>query len=269
MPESNLGRDWREVGRPREDARERSFDGLAASVVRQLAGAGRQGEGDARSRPLRRLVGMVLSRGEYDPDRTLACLRSDRVTDVAIFTVYVPQAARLLGDMWLEDGLSFAEVSVGAARLQSLVRRVEDERRRRTERRSAEASPLRLMIVVPGDDQHTLGAVTLSVLRRHADDEVALRFNPRADDLARDLTRFGHDAVILSCSTGESLRAASHLLARLRADVPHPPVLALGGPAIAHLDGTDAAGADVVTDEFAVVEKLARARRSGRIAQVE
>ena len=246
-----------------------AIEGLAAAVIARLAGAGRPGDAEARPQLLRRLVGMVLAPGECDPDSVLADLRRYRVPDHVIVATYVPQAARLLGEMWVEDGLAFAEVSVGSARLQALVRRVEDGHGRPSGSHSGGATPLRLMIVVPADEQHTLGAVTLSVLRRRAGDEVALRLNPDPDELCRDLGRMSHDALILSCSTDRGLEVAAALFSRVRSNLPRPPVLSVGGPAVARLSPRSVPGADIATDEFAVVEKLARARRAGRIAEVE
>ena len=244
-------------------------ESLAATVIARLADAGRLGDEDARPQLLRRLVGMVLSSAPYDPEKVLAGLRRYRVPDLAIVTVYVPQAARLLGEMWVDDGLGFAEVTLGSARLQALVRHIEDEGTPRSGQRGPYAAPLRLMIAVPGDEQHTLGAVTLSVLRRRAGDEVTLRLDADAGEVCKDLAQSGHDALILSCSTDEGLEAAALLIERLRANLRRLPVLALGGPAVARMPRPHLAGADVATDEFAVVEKLARARRAGRIAEVE
>ncbi len=78
----------------------------------------------------------------------------------AIYETYIPRAAVGLGDMWLEDRLSFTGVTIGMARLTEVFRRLgpsfRQARALRPPRRPAGGSAL--LALTPGET-HSLGVV--------------------------------------------------------------------------------------------------------------
>ncbi|MEM9031855.1 MAG: cobalamin-dependent protein [Pseudomonadota bacterium] len=81
-----------------------------------------------------------------------------------VVDLYIPEAARRLGDAWVDDSLGFAEVTIGGARLQRLVRELTPRAREQSSAFGAQGS---MLVVVREGEFHTLGAMlAASQLRR-------------------------------------------------------------------------------------------------------
>jgi MerR family transcriptional regulator, light-induced transcriptional regulator len=81
-----------------------------------------------------------------------------RREDIADF--YVPEVARRLGAAWCEDRTSFADVTVGTARLQGLLREIGPDWF--SDARLGDRPPVCVLVVVSRDEFHTLGAMVLA-----------------------------------------------------------------------------------------------------------
>lgn len=79
-----------------------------------------------------------------------------RPEDIADF--YIPEVARRLGAAWCEDGLSFADVTIGTARLQGLLKEIGSHW---TDDRRLDPDAPVVLVVVLADEFHTLGAMVL------------------------------------------------------------------------------------------------------------
>jgi hypothetical protein len=95
------------------------------------------------------------SRARHD---LLAGLLRRGVSPTQVVEEIVPATARYMGKLWVHDKLSFAEVTIGAARLQETVRAMTVRRPRKTHH---DAAP-RILLIVPRTKHHTLGIFVLA-----------------------------------------------------------------------------------------------------------
>jgi MerR family transcriptional regulator, light-induced transcriptional regulator len=98
---------------------------------------------------------------EEDADSLMARVSALMAGGASLETIYfdlLAPAARLLGFMWESDACSFADVTVGLARLQQLVYRVSDEQSSAIDR---EGERTALFAMAPGD-QHAFGLTLVS-----------------------------------------------------------------------------------------------------------
>lgn len=195
--------------------------------------------------PAERSDALIRALLDPDPDRwrgVAATLTATGADPEALFEAVVV-AARALGQMWLDDRVSFAEVTIACAALQALLREASPEA-------SATPDAPLVAVAVRAGETHTLGAAMAAARLRRAGASVMLLVG-RPDAELVDAVRGGDlSAVCLSASSDADLPAIARLVGRLR-EASGAPVL-LGG---AVLDGADAAalrratGADRVTME--------------------
>lgn len=114
--------------------------------------------------------------------RFIEDLGREGVTVEDILLRLVGPTARLLGERWLNDELSFAEVTVGASLLQRIVHLFG--------KHSADEVPQRgtIALVTPAPEQHTLGVHLLGEFFRRGGFSVEIRVNATEASLA-DLIR--------------------------------------------------------------------------------
>lgn len=98
--------------------------------------------------------------------RVIASMISNGISTDDVFQVYVPEASRFLGELWVQDRASFVDVTVGASRLQALFRSQPDGGGNVLSR----SIPLgqAVLMVVPEFEDHSIGAfVAADQFRRH------------------------------------------------------------------------------------------------------
>ncbi len=109
-------------------------------------------------------------------------LRRARISPTLFADRYVPEIARRLGKGWEDDTMSFAQVTMGASRLQAILREIgadwAADQGALASMTHAERSTI-LMIVPPGE-QHTLGVFVLIGQLRRRGVSVCLRIGPTA-----------------------------------------------------------------------------------------
>ena len=232
-------------------------DGVGALAARALSVvAGRSVEA-RRSDPDPRLLDL-LDAAARDASRSaireaVETLQDAGVRNEEIADLYIPRLARRMGDRWCQDQMSFAEVTIGVSRLQSLLRDLGPEWRA-----DAEAAPdaPAALVVVAMDDYHTLGAMILAGQLRRAGLSVRLKLGARPEDLARDLEEIAVDAVMVSASVGESLETLRRLVKAAK-DVNSRTPVVIGGTVLwDHEDLPRLTGADWATSD--VSEALER-----------
>jgi len=132
------------------------------------------------------------------------------ITPAHAVDIWVPTTARRLGEMWLGDDLTFAEVSLATSRLMQLSRMLENENRcfERLHPRGLEI----LVITVP-EEQHLLGPQILTAQLRRRGHRV--RFTPGVSDLDMDYLMDGtqFDAMLMSVGSWATLDSANALIA--------------------------------------------------------
>lgn len=163
-----------------------------------------------------------------------------------IVEVYCAEAARRLGEGWCEDTHSFAEVSIGSARLQGLVREIGAELG--YEKINKERG---VLVLVRGDEQHTLGALILTHKLRRRGMSVRLIMGRRDEDVLGALRHDKYDAVLLSISNLEKLAALPEFVENMRETGGKRLPIIVGGAVLQKCDDEVArdTGADFATSD--------------------
>lgn len=238
----------------------------------QLGWPGADGAAGLRAEPVRRLarhvLGLLAARGEASPasrerDRVRqfceALLRGsdeDRndlverflaagVSPEELCDVYAPQVARQLGEGWVDDTLSFAEVTLGAARLQEIVRGIEG-------RGEVRLQPIPLgrsmLLAVPACEDHCLGAFIAANHFRRLGLWVSLAIGMAEGEIADTVQRNAFSLVGISVGSRRSVAPVAKLVKEIRGRDGLPPPIVVGGSAVAlEPDLRDLTGADLVT----------------------
>ncbi|MFQ6551097.1 B12-binding domain-containing protein [Aestuariibius insulae] len=176
-------------------------------------------------------------------DRMLA----DGIEPIDISDVYIPAAARLLGEAWCSDEASFATVTIGASRLQGLLRTLGTEWSSSDLSRSDAPASL---ILLAKEAYHTLGAVILAGQLRRRGLAVRLIIGLELEELERLLEAARYDVVMISASTSERLEPLSTLVHKIKKRANPPPVV-IGGTVLEQkVDVKTLTGADCATSDL-------------------
>ena len=105
----------------------------------------------------------VLRQSSEERSQVVSEMRAAGISLEDIVDHYVPEVARRLGRLWCEDGLGFADVTIGSARLQGLLRDLSVQLHYPQDRRNESG----VAVVVLAEEYHTLGAMVMTTqLRR-------------------------------------------------------------------------------------------------------
>jgi MerR family transcriptional regulator, light-induced transcriptional regulator len=168
-----------------------------------------------------------------------------RREDIADF--YIPEVARRLGADWCEDGLSFADVTIGVARLQSLLREVgagwfSDP--------GLDPEAPGLLVVVLADEFHTLGAMVLCGQLARLGVSVKLAVGQAESDVLRIVASGQFDAIFISASQDERVASLRKLVEKIRAASRRPTPVVIGGSVVTRVtDIKSKTGADHATTD--------------------
>lgn len=205
---------------------------------------------------LRLMCDAFLSEREETRHAMLLRLRQDGIPAVDIVDHVIPEVARFMGRRWADDDISFAEVSIGASRLQEAVRSLALTAARQDFGASAgnagDAAPHgRILLVIPRPEHHTLGifvvADQLKRLGYRAD--VAIGKHPR--QIVELMRKSRYRMVGITASGRRTLASTRELVDTLRASVVRVPPIVLGGSIVAgggdlrRLTGADHVAEDV------------------------
>jgi methylmalonyl-CoA mutase cobalamin-binding subunit len=164
---------------------------------------------------------------------------------------YIPAVARRLGEMWCEDEVSFATVTIGVARLQGLLRDLEDIAGMA---RMDEPEGASLLVVVAAGVYHTLGAMVLTGQLRRRGHAVRLLLGPEPEAVAVAVRQARFDAVLISASDGGSAESVRQIVHAVKTATGAAPPVVIGGTILVSEDLTGAdirslTGADHVTSD--------------------
>jgi methylmalonyl-CoA mutase cobalamin-binding subunit len=198
-----------------------------------------------------------------EPATLVAGMVERRLEPEAIARLYVPEAARCLGQEWLDDEITFVDVTVQTERLHGVLRYLEEslEPAGVTNQRS-------VLVLVPEGEQHTLGAFSLAIQLRSAGFFTHLRVAPLASELTHLLAHSPFDLVLVSVGCSRGMTSAAQLIKALRL-VARGPIEVIAGGSIPVTDEALLAGsgADRVMRDIAVfMQEFARAPESEGIA---
>lgn len=231
------------------DDRRQSGGGAVTSLASQALSllATRRLSVDARKEEalLAEIEAAVLDRDPTRRAAVLAEMRMRAIPDAWVAEVLIPEVARRLGEAWCEDDKSFAEVTIGSARLQAMVRDLDPS----DASDALDEAPL-LAVIVPEDESHTLGALTLAGQLRRLGFSVKLFLGASEADLIGALSAARFDAVLVSASQGDRLSSLARLVKRMRLALPRTTPIIVGGSAVTRgLGAKGRIGADHFTSD--------------------
>ncbi|NUB43583.1 hypothetical protein GEU84_004235 [Fertoebacter nigrum] len=175
-------------------------------------------------------------------------MRRARVSVATLADHYIPAAARCLGQDWTDDKASFAEVSIGTARLQAILRDIGSGWS--ADEDGARDGPT-VLLLVPEHEQHTLGAMVVMGRLRRAGVSVCLRTGADFASLRDLFAQRGFDAALISLPCAERVALGTKLVKTLKELTRNAlPVAAGGAVLLQDEDALTCLGADIVTNDL-------------------
>lgn len=138
----------------------------------------------------------------------------------------IPHAARRLGEMWMEDEVTFPEVSMAAARMQAMIRDLFDGAA------TTQPDAPRVALVVSMAETHTLGAIVVTGMMRRVGVQVDLCLGRPVAEIRAMLAGSDVDLVMISAASLEALPETGRVLRMIREDLALDAPLVVGGPVL-------------------------------------
>ncbi len=242
---------------------------LAVDVVARLAARDSRADVFGDAVPDAGFVEALMAAARGTGPLTHAALKPDmrrlRVGTTALADVYIPHVARALGRAWEEDLLSFAGVTMAVARLQALLRDISAEwgaddcaaggfgsgRGKMVLAGDGAQRAATVLVVVPGEEQHTLGAMVLTSQLRRMGVSVCLQLQPRSGTITALLRNRRFDGAIVSVGGQGKLQDAETMLKMLKSLTDGQMRVAVGGAAVEKIKTIGlVAGADILTNDL-------------------
>lgn len=182
-------------------------------------------------RPLDPDVLVHLREAALDPDQG-ACHRAVQTAlaqgvsreDMADY--YIPQLSIQMGAQWCADELGFVDVTIGVSRLQMMLR---DLGSAWTADHLTKACASTVLLIVPQDAHHTLGALVLAGQLRRKGFSVCLNLGLNVNEITAKMQQTEFDAVFLSASQSEKLASLRKIVEVVKCSTPKPPPVVIGG----------------------------------------
>ncbi len=228
---------------------------FASQVVSLLAEKNLRTVGEPRETVVSSLISAALTGGTERFAALLAEMRRMRVSAAALADIYIPLAARKMGEDWLEDDLSWMEVTIAVARLQSLLREIGSAW---AADRAGDAGGGSVLLIIPNSEQHTLGPmVAMGQMRRYGI-SVCLRIAPSTEELRSLVADRSFDGVMISVAGEEKLDTVRKLVSFIKGIRTAPLQVIIGGAIMTRLeDVASCTGADLSTNDIgAALEAL-------------
>ena len=223
---------------------------FASQVVSLLAERNTRSVGEPRESVVNSLIAAALTGGSDRFTALLAEMRRMRISAAALADIYIPVAARKMGDDWLEDDLSWMEVTIAVARLQSLLREIGAAW---AADRAGDAGSGSVLLIIPSSEQHTLGPmVAMGQMRRYGI-SVCLRIAPSPQELRSLVTERAFDGVMISVAGEEKLDTVRKLVSFIKSIGATPLPVIIGGAIMTRMDdAASGSGADLSTNDIGV-----------------
>ncbi|MFN3847267.1 MAG: B12-binding domain-containing protein [Paracoccaceae bacterium] len=223
---------------------------FAADVVARLVARDGANGGALKESVVHRFMEAVRSSDPEDVEAFMTELKRARISHATLADVYIPEVARRLGVAWEEDMASFAEVTIGVARLQAILRDIGTNWMADTADRSFGAT---VLMILPDSEQHTLGALVAASWLRRRGISVCLKMAPSLADIAALLEVRHFDGAMISIACQEKLEVGARLVTTIKQETANGLRIALGG-AVVDQGGDVAAmtGADIVTNDLSI-----------------
>jgi len=243
------------------------LDGVNRVVIQALSSLIPVGQADPLSRkPLESYVGQMFEAVQAPKIDALSeavkDMRRATIGSALIAEIYVPAVARRLGEAWVADALDFGAVTIGCARLQGLLWKLEKDWA--VPVRSPSNTPPAYLVGVLRGGQHTLGATILAGQLRHRGMSVSLDLELTPDGLLRHVINQQLSGILLSAASRDDLAPLSELVNISRKQNRNTPVI-IGGSMMEFSDSIQQqTGADFVTSSVHDVLWYCDARRAAQ-----
>jgi methanogenic corrinoid protein MtbC1 len=208
------------------------------------------------------LATITTTEGRYEHDDVLDALLRRGVSKELLIDFCIPDAARILGEGWMENLRSFGQVSVGAVRLQSLLKSM--TLRWGDAPFKAEEEGI-FLIVCPSDD-HTLGPLVLADQLRRKGYSVNIMMGVSDETLIETAQSGSYELILFSCSCMVAFEDVKKVASMLKSKVLDLPTMVLGGPVIDLLEEDDQrqVEVDLITNEVDVALQSANRKKQTR-----
>lgn len=138
----------------------------------------------------------------------------------------VPATARYMGKLWTHDKLSFAEVTIGTARLQETVRAMTIRKPRSI---GSDSEKPRVLLAVPRSEHHTLGIFVLSEQFRRLNCTVQVMIGSQPREIIEVLREQPCDLIGFSMGSQRSVVTVREMIRTIRAGHPRRTPICVGG----------------------------------------
>lgn len=187
------------------------------------------------------LCDAFLSERDETRHAVLGRMRRDGIPVDDLVDLVLPEVARFMGRRWAEDDISFADVTIGAARLQETVRLLtkgcgrEEERHDTVDgtRPRMRKPARRVLLVVPRPEHHTLGVFVVADQLRRRGYETDIAVDMHARQVAEMVLNRRYCMVGITASGRRALASARELVDTIRASVRRVTPIVLGGSIVA------------------------------------
>lgn len=215
--------------RPGSQFKGLEVEGLAEYVLATLAARSSDRQRPRSSSEVKNLCNALTTPDDANYQQLFLNTIADGGTSDDLIDRMIPDLARQLGEEWSTDKLSFAEVAVGASRLQQTVRR-------HGARKEIDGlkSPIgqRVLLAVPEHEQHSLGALIVANQMRRLGILVHLALDCTLDQIRALVEGQNYLMVGLSLGSVHSLDQAHKFACSAREAGTNAPIV-LGGVALA------------------------------------
>jgi methanogenic corrinoid protein MtbC1 len=158
-------------------------------------------------------------------DRIISYLGKAGLTDEEILDRIIPSAARRIGEKWLQDELTFAQVTISAARMQELSRFLGG---RGASVPSTIPLGFNMLLIIPVEEQHTMGAFVAADQFRREGVWVHLAIGQNAKELDRTVSNHHFSMIGISAASRRSLKSVKTIVDILKTRESSIPIV-LGG----------------------------------------
>lgn len=131
------------------------------------------------------------------------------LSNVDIVDRIIPAAARRIGERWVDDELTFAEVTCSAARMQEMSKHLGSRGR---DWFGGDASKPRMLLIIPKNEQHTMGAFVAADQFHRLGLTVELALNQGAEDLKRTIKHGNFSLFGISAASRQLIKPVKNIV---------------------------------------------------------
>lgn len=222
---------------------------LAREVISRLSG--RVADKSERSDVVNDLCATLLSDDPLAAANLIETLFESGVNYDALYLGYLAPAARQLGEMWTDDTLSFAGVTVGTGRIYGIMRSLS----RRMPRSINFSGKAAMVACVPGET-HTLGVSMATDLLRERGWNIDQHLSLDHDALINKVVESGHILIGLSAAGTHALPALARLVLAIRVIRPDAAIMISGNIVREARQELTLMGVDGMSETFAEASAL-------------